>query len=181
MAIPLVQSAARSFELLFLDQIRIDGWDQVLFLECGDGWVAEEAWRRMGKGYVCGLSVSLQDVDAAVRLRGVPGRLEFKTWSGEGLPLPDRSFDRVIVCVPWSTFREPSTVLAEVARVLRPNGAAYLCDGPVPAAALRRLLTDVGLMEVTQDGCRTVLRIQGDASAPRVIHARRRESSSPSF
>jgi len=44
------------------------------FVECGDGWLVEEAWRRLGKGSVWGLSTSRQLVELAVRLRAVPGR-----------------------------------------------------------------------------------------------------------
>src|SRR3989442_14588105 len=128
------RDSRHTLELLLLDQVRIEGWDRVLFIECGDGWVVEEACRRMGKGYVCGLSLAPQLVAVAVQLRGVPGRIEFDTWSGEQLPLSDGSFDRVIVCAPWDAYKQPPVVLTEVSRVLRLSGAAYLLTAGAPSA-----------------------------------------------
>ncbi|HEV8263330.1 MAG TPA: class I SAM-dependent methyltransferase [Gemmatimonadales bacterium] len=176
-AAPPREGPSRTLDLLVLDQVRIDAWDRVLFLECGDGWVVEEAWRRMGKGYVCGLSLSPQLIEVAVRLRGVPGRVEFKTWGGDSLPLPDRSFDRVIVCVPWGAYREPATVLGEMARVLRPGGDAYVLEAGVSTAVLRRLLADASLTDVAEHRCETVPQRHNDGAIPVVIRARRRGSS----
>lgn len=170
-------------DLLVLDQVRTKGWERLLFVECGDGWLAEEAWRRMGKGWVCGLSTSEQLVDRAARLRGVPGRVEFKTWGGDRFPLPDRSFDRVILCVPWSAFLDPRAVLREVARTLRPEGDAYLLesDGSTPttsqdlqAADLGPLLADAGLGAVRWNSGATAPSEQRDRMAPGVVHVRLR-------
>src|SRR6266566_4489438 len=68
----------RALDLRVLEQVRITAWDRLLFVECGDGWLVEEAWRRLGKGCAWGLSTSPQLIDLAVRLRSVPGRVEFK-------------------------------------------------------------------------------------------------------
>src|SRR2546428_528822 len=62
----------RAVQLALLDELRIWGWGRLLFLECGDGWVAEEAWRRMAKGYVCGLARSPRLVAVANRHPGGP-------------------------------------------------------------------------------------------------------------
>ena len=50
-----------------------------MFVQCGDGWIAEEAWRRVLKGFACGLDTSPRQVARASELRGVPGKLENKT------------------------------------------------------------------------------------------------------
>src|SRR5437870_13086709 len=72
----------RSTELALVDALPIRGGDRVLFLECDDGWVAEEAWRGMTKGTVGGVDRSTRLVARATRLRSVAGKLELKTWSG---------------------------------------------------------------------------------------------------
>jgi SAM-dependent methyltransferase len=172
-----LRDSRHTLELLLLDQVRIDGWDRVLFIECGDGWVVEEACRRMGKGYVCGLSLSPELVDVAVQLRGVPGRIEFGTWSGEELPLSDRSFDRVIVCAPWDVYQQPPVVLTEVARVLRLGGGAYLLTPGAPSATFYRALADAGLTELPSSACENgPARCPGSAS-PVLIHVRHRATS----
>jgi len=161
----------RALDLRVLEHVRIKAWDRLLFVECGDGWLVEEAWRRLGKGCVCGLSTSPQLVDVAVRLRGVSGRVEFKSWDGERFPLTNQSFDRVISCVPCRSYLEPVAVLREMARVLRLDGDAYLLesDGATPEAPhalstadVERLLVEAGFHEVQQT-----------RTTPLVIHARR--------
>jgi len=139
--------------LWLLDQVRMEAWDRVLFVECGDGWLVEEAWRRMRKGRVVGLSTSPWLVDLAVQLRGVPGLVEFSTWGGERFPLPDRSFDRVISCASLGRYREPSALLHEVARVLRPGGDAYLFDGDPTPLAMPKLLAEASLVEAQRNRC----------------------------
>jgi ubiquinone/menaquinone biosynthesis C-methylase UbiE len=171
----------RFLDLRVLDHVRIKAWDRLLFVECGDGWLVEEAWRRLGKGCVCGLSRSEQLVDLAVRLRGVPGRVEFKRWDGERFPFTNRSFDHAISCVPCSRYREPGAVLREMARVLRPDGDAYLfeSDGSTPelpparsTADLERLLVAAGFGDVRRSRCDTARSGQQDDGTAVVIHAR---------
>jgi len=166
--------------------MKVAAWDRLLFVECGDGWLVEEAWRRMGKGCVWGLSTSPQLVELAVRLRGIPDRLEFKVWGGgedgDRFPLPDRSFDGVVSCVPLIRYLEPVAVLYEMARVLRPDGDAYLLEfepstakipQAVPAADLGGLLASMGLKEVGRNRCETAPTGQEGRGAVVVIHARR--------
>jgi SAM-dependent methyltransferase len=69
---------------------------------------------------------------------------------GEALPFPDDSFDTVIVTLVLCTVPDPPDALAEVARVLRRDGALVLLWNtpagpwePSPAAA-ERLLTERG-------------------------------------
>jgi SAM-dependent methyltransferase len=145
----------RLLDLQLLDHVRIEAWERLLFIECGDGWLVEEAWRRMVRGRACGLSASPQLVELAARLRGVPDCVEFHTWDGVRFPLPDRSFDRVISCTSWSAYRQPAAVLQEVARVLQPGGAAYLLesDRAPTTLDLLRLLADAGLVEVRRSHC----------------------------
>ena len=149
----------RSTELALVDALPIRGGDRVLFLECDDGWVAEEAWRRMTKGYVCGVDRSTRLVARATQLRSVPGRLEFKTWDGHHLALPDGCFDRVVSRLVSEHDSEQVSALEEVRRVLRPGGELYLVDrdrDPTQGdaerahavAELRRLVERAGLVDV---------------------------------
>ncbi len=168
----------RARELRVLEHVTIKAWDRVLFVECGDGWVVEEAWRRLGKGNVCGLSTSPELVDLAVRLRGAPGKVEFKTWDGERFPVTDGSFDRVISCVPCGSYREPVAVLREMVRALRSDGDGYLLepDGVPPEVPqafytpdLRPVLEQAGFSEVRRT---RALSAPGDAPPLVVIHVR---------
>jgi ubiquinone/menaquinone biosynthesis C-methylase UbiE len=118
----------RAAELDLLEGLRIRGWERWLFVECGDGWVAEEVWRRMGKGYVCGLDTSSRVVALATELRAVPGKLEFKTWDGRCVPYSDESFDSVVSQCDVRGWLEPVSFLREIRRVVRAGGAVYLVE-----------------------------------------------------
>ncbi|MGH7734096.1 MAG: class I SAM-dependent methyltransferase, partial [Gemmatimonadales bacterium] len=112
-------------ELHLLDQVRFGGCDRILFVECGDGWGAEEAWRRAQKAYVFGVDRSRDAVACAERLRRIPGRLEFSLWDGRHLPCADQTFDKVIAAGVLGRARNPAAVLMELRRVLRAGGECY--------------------------------------------------------
>src|SRR2546426_5404614 len=118
----------RSPEPAIGDELRIWGGERLLFVECGDGLVAEEAWRRIAKGYVCGLDRSARLVALATRLRGVPGKLEFKTWDGRCVPCPDGFFDAVVSWCDVRRWPKPVAVLRELRRVVRSDGQVYLVE-----------------------------------------------------
>lgn len=179
----LTPAGLHGVDRLVLDQVRVTAWDRLLFVECGDGWLVEEAWRRMRRGCVLGLSTSQRSVELAVQLRGAPGRVEFGSWGGARFPLGDLSFDGVVCCVPLICFGEPRAVLQEVARVMRPEGHAYLLESErsilgiplaVPGADLRGLLAEAGLVEVERCQCDDEAGRAVGGSVPMVIHARQR-------
>jgi ubiquinone/menaquinone biosynthesis C-methylase UbiE len=159
----------RDDDLVLLEAVRIRGWERLLFIECGDGWVAEEGWRRMAKGYVCGLDRSSQQIALAARLRGVPGRLEFGTWDGCAVPYPDGRFDAVVLQGDVRRWSRPERVLRETGRVARPGGAVYLTETRAPVKhgtpEWSSLLAAAGL--VLQD-----VRVAGEGRIARILHAR---------
>ncbi len=172
----------RALDLLVLDQLRIEAWDRLLFLECGDGWIAEEAWRRARRAYACGLDASAAHVELARRLREVPGRLEFKTWDGWRLPLPDRGFDCVVATFALARSDDPAGLLHEMHRVMRPGGEVYVLNAVSSDAEFRLAMAQTGFAEVRElarfDGQAAVLVHAGtgrpapSASPPAVVDAR---------
>ena len=129
-AVTLLDGSARcSAELAIVDELRLWGGERLLFVECGHGWAAEEAWRRMmGKGCVCGVDRSSKLVAQASRLREVPGKLEFQTWDGRYLPHPDGCFDSVVSQADVRRWPQPASVLREMRRVTRREGEIYLVE-----------------------------------------------------
>lgn len=144
-------------ELLVLAHTSLRAWDRVLWLGCGAGWGAEEAWRRLRKGYVWGLERSPEQVNQAQQLRGVPGTLEFASWDGCAIPGVPRSFNRVISCAAVSASPRPDKLLREINRVLVGGGSLSLIEAtgihptghdPIGAASeLLAMLVDAGFAE----------------------------------
>ena len=119
-----------SAELALLEKLRLWGWERLLFIDCGDGWVAEEAWRRLVKGCVCGVDRSPELVAGAARMRGVPDKLEFKTWDGRQLPYPDAYFDSVVWPCDAADWTDVLGVVCEMRRVARAGAELYLVGSP---------------------------------------------------
>lgn len=118
----------REMHHALLDNVRPQAWSRVLSVECGNGWVAEEAWRRLGRGYVHGVDISPSMTDLASRLRRVDGQLEFSVWDGRRLPFADAAFDYVLSTFAFHRFSDPLQSLQEMRRVLEPGGAVYLLE-----------------------------------------------------
>ena len=162
-----ILSRRRALQLLVLDQVRIEAWDRLLFVECGDGCVAEEAWRRAPRAYACGLDMWPAHVKLARQLREVPGKLEFKTWDGRRLPLADWGFDRVVATFALTQFQDPAGVLREVYRVVRPEGDVYVLEADRPDRDLRATLERVGFAAVRDlTRSETALLIHACAAVP---------------
>ncbi len=140
--------ARRGLDLLVLDRVIIQAWDRILFVECGDGWIAEEAWRRALRAYVCGLDLSVAQIALAKQLREVPGKLEFYSWDRRRLPTPDGAFDRVVATFVPLGVVDPEALLRDVQRVLRPAGDVYLLYPAASEGELRHALGRAGFAEL---------------------------------
>jgi ubiquinone/menaquinone biosynthesis C-methylase UbiE len=124
----------RDWDVRLLDVAQVRGLERLLFVECGDGWIAEEAWRRALKGFAYGLDTSRSHVTRAIALRGVPGKVEFATWDGIRLPCPALSFHRVFSTFALERCAEPDALVGEMYRVLQPSGELYVLERERAAA-----------------------------------------------
>jgi len=143
-------AARRALELVVLDRLRIHAFDRILFVQCADGWIVEEAWRRALRAYACGLDRSLTHVELAKQWREVPGKLEFRTWDGQCLPVPDRGFDLVVATFALVQVQDPAGLLREVRRVLRAEGDVYMLHSVSSDAEFRRAFAQAGLANVRE-------------------------------
>jgi len=170
-AAPLAGEARRASDLLVLDRVRIRAWDRILFVECGDGWIVEEAWRRAGRAYVCGLDRSVAHVELAKRLREIPGKVEFSLWDGQRLPVPDLGFNRVVATLDSMRAHDPAALFRDLRRVLRPDGDGYLLQSVSHHGGLPHALAEAGWPDLhelarTDDHTAVLLHIRPAASTP---------------
>jgi SAM-dependent methyltransferase len=160
-----VDTGYRDLDLLVLDCVKIQAWERVLFVQCGDGWIVEEAWRRAQRAYLCGLDTSPAQVDRAQRLREVPGKLEFRIWDGHHLPVPDGAFGRVVLNLTRTPAHAAGMLLCEARRVLRTSGEVYLLSAASCAGDLRDALAAwPAVLEVARWGSPEVVLASARAS-----------------
>lgn len=104
---------------------------------------------------------------AGVRIAGSSFPVELHTAAGEQLPLADASCDGVVSTYTLCSVVEPGRVLAEVRRVLRPDGRFFVLEhGLHPDPAVQRWQRWLNpLQRIVGDGCnldRDMLRLIED-------------------
>lgn len=105
----------------FLGRDDLDGL-RALDLGSSTGFISDELRR-------AGASVLGVDIDApglAAARQRFPADIHWLMADGSALPLPDRSVDLVVFNQIYEHVVDPDAVLAEIRRVLRPDGAGYL-------------------------------------------------------
>lgn len=96
---------------------------EVLDLAGGTGMNAETLSK-------AGAKVTVADASQAMLKRAAAKKMTAHILhaKAEDLPLPDGSFDIVLISDAWHHFRNQPGVISEVMRVLRPSGRLYIID-----------------------------------------------------
>ncbi len=117
----------------YLDAMRVDTAKTVLDMGCGTGVAARAIARRRGfAGRITGIDLSASLAATARRLAGEEGiadRVEFRAGDTRSLDLADGTFDAVVAHTLVSHVDDPSAVIGEAARVVRPGGMVGIFDG----------------------------------------------------
>lgn len=106
---------------------------KVLEVGCGTGSTLRALARREDfQGQAIGIDQCRAFIDAAnefARAENVGDRLSFQVGDAHHLDFPAASFDVVIAHTVISHVTEPTIVLSEMARVVRPGGTVVIFDG----------------------------------------------------
>ena len=106
----------------------LGGRTHVLDVGTGEGQLARELCAA-GVRRVTGLDPSANQIHTAVERAGGP---VYTRGAGAALPFPDATFDGVIACLVFEHIEAVDTAIAEVARVLRPDGVfLFLLNHPL--------------------------------------------------
>jgi SAM-dependent methyltransferase len=99
----------------------------VLEVGCGRGGGAAFVMSKLGPGSVVGLDYAPRNISICRALHQIPG-LAFVAGDAEHLPFPEESFDAVFNIESSHCYASIHAFLAEVNRVLRPNGRFLFVD-----------------------------------------------------
>ena len=112
----------------YLELLDLPSGAAVLEVGCGTGAVTRAIAASEGfDGTVTGIDQSADFIHLARTFaaeEGVAERVRFDVADAHELPFPDASFDAVVAHTLISHVRDPLTVLAEAARVVRPGGTS---------------------------------------------------------
>ncbi|HEX4592623.1 MAG TPA: methyltransferase domain-containing protein [Bryobacteraceae bacterium] len=112
-----------------LQALRLASGEHVLDIGAGPGLLAYDMARSVGPtGRLCGIDASPSMIAmASKRCAGQPW-VEFRAASATELPYPDASFDVAVSTQVYEYVSDIPAALAELHRVLRPDGRAVILD-----------------------------------------------------
>lgn len=116
----------------YLDQLTPKADDRILDVGCGAGWFLEKIARKYAAAQLPAILVGAeasvaQGKMAAARLSRLPhGAGLAVLGNAEALPFADATFDQVTCSESLAQIRNPGRALAEMTRVLRPDGQLWL-------------------------------------------------------
>jgi ubiquinone/menaquinone biosynthesis C-methylase UbiE len=118
---------------------------RVLDLGTGTAQIPIELCRRSAAVHIVAIDAASHMIELAaqnVRRAGVTDRIRLDLCDAKRLPFPDSIFDAVVSNSIVHHIPQPASVLAEMARVVRPAGAIFVRDlaRPADVATLERLV-----------------------------------------
>lgn len=98
---------------------------RALDVGCSAGFIADE----LASAGAATAGVDIDEPGLAAARRRFGERVSFELARGEAMPFPDASFDVVVFNHIYEHVVDPEAVVAEIRRVLHPDGALYLGVG----------------------------------------------------
>lgn len=109
-----------------LSRIELRDGDAILDVGCGTGALLAAMAGRVPASRLAG--VDLSPAMLAVARRRLEGRALLVAADAADLPFPDRAFDLVVSTSALHYWPDPAAGLAEIARVLKPEGRVAITD-----------------------------------------------------
>lgn len=109
-----------------LNRLEIEPGERILDLGCGTGVLIQHLLQIAPKIQIIGIDSSAEMLEIAKQK--LPESVELKVGSADNLPFPSNYFDVVVSTSAFHFFRDPSQVLQEAKRVLKPNGRLVITD-----------------------------------------------------
>jgi ubiquinone/menaquinone biosynthesis C-methylase UbiE len=105
---------------------------------CGTGWaLGQIATELNGKGHFYGIDMSAGMIDKAKQNFAGRDDFHFVRARAESIPLDDDLFDQIICTNSLHHYFHPAMALAEMRRLLKPSGRAYILDPTADSGIMR--------------------------------------------
>lgn len=141
----------RHYEMLARDICSYPGFEKLLDVGTGPGWLLDKIRAISPEAELCGLDLSPSMVDAArENLAHLSPPAEIVLGGAAGLPFPDGSFPMVVSTGSFHHWKQPEQALGEIFRVLAPGGHALIYDllSDTPRSVYREAARDFGALKM---------------------------------
>lgn len=109
-----------------LELMRLRPGERILDIGCGSGWLCRQIAGLVPDGSVVGIDVADEMVRRAGRASGGIAHVSFCVGTAEKIPWQEAFFTRVVSVESAYYWSDPARGLAEVFRVLAPQGSAWI-------------------------------------------------------
>jgi ubiquinone/menaquinone biosynthesis C-methylase UbiE len=107
---------------------QIDAKSTVLDVACGTGEFERLLLDKNSTQKIIGIDISEKMLNIARRKNQTYSNVEFYQTSVNSLPFQDYAFDVIVCANAFHYFEQPQIALAEIKRVLKPNGKLIILD-----------------------------------------------------
>ncbi len=138
---------ARSIHPRVLEKLEQLEFDTILDVGCGTGTLLSLIRSKNSNATISGIDISPEMIKVAKGKLGE--KADLRVGDSEELPWTESSFDVALSTQSFHHYPNPGKVLAEIKRVLKPNGHLIVADlwSPTPVRQIMNLL-----MRFTKDG-----------------------------
>ncbi|MGI9318681.1 MAG: class I SAM-dependent methyltransferase [bacterium] len=111
-----------------LNKFNFSGTERFLDVGCGTGWAVRYATESLPQGSACGIDISSRMIEKATHFSRSISNCEFSVANSESIPYEDEFFDSVLCTFSFHHYQNPLGALAEIRRVMKPDGAIVIVD-----------------------------------------------------
>ncbi len=131
---------ARAVHPRVMEKLEQLEFDTILDIGCGTGTFLSLITAKSSNATISGIDLSPEMIKAAKGKLG--GTVDLRVGDSEELPWAESSFDVVLSTQSFHHYPNPGKVLAEMKRVLKPNGHLIIADfwRPAPVRQIMNLL-----------------------------------------
>lgn len=139
--VPVLENRATEEQMLpminsYLDDLNwVEGGTHIE-VGAGSGPITRLMAQRAGGANVIGLDLSEGLIQKAKELSNEHSNLSFEVASGDTLRFPDNSIDNVVMHTVLSHVPDPSSLVTEAMRILKPEGRLVVCDADFEKSSL---------------------------------------------